>query len=110
MGVAKVDDAAIVNRAKELCEQDGVAWDRLSATTPGARVLNDRGRRECLMRARNELMKEADFAAEPRGNNGREDVIGAAVEVTQVPNAENSDDPQIRPAESAASGPTRRVA
>ena len=109
MGVAKVDDAAIVNRAKELCEQDGVAWDRLSATTPGARVLNDRGRRECLMRARNELMREADLAGEPGGKNGREDVIGA-VEVTQVPNAENSDDPQIPPAESAASRPTRRVA
>jgi hypothetical protein len=110
MGVAKVDDAAIVNRAKELCEQDGVAWNRLSATTPGARVLNDRGRRECLMRARNELMREADLAGEPGGNNGREDVIGAAVEVTQVPNGENSDDPQIPPAESAASRPTRRVA
>jgi hypothetical protein len=108
--VAKVDDAAILNRAKELGEQDGVAWDRLSATRPGARVLNDQDRRECLMRARNELMREADLAGEPTGKNGRDDVIGAAVEVTQVPNGGNSDDPRIPPAESAASEPTRRVA
>jgi hypothetical protein len=59
MGVAKVDDAAILKRAKELCDEAGVAWNWFSATAPGARVLNDRDRRDYLMRARDELVREA---------------------------------------------------
>ena len=57
--MAKVDDAAILKRAKELCDEAGVAWNWFSATAPGARVLNDRDRRDYLMRARDELVREA---------------------------------------------------
>jgi hypothetical protein len=56
--VTEINDAAILKRAKELCAQDGVAWDWLTATE-GVRILNDRDRRECLMRARDELINEA---------------------------------------------------
>jgi hypothetical protein len=108
--VAKVDDAAILKRAKALCEEAGVAWDRLSATAPGARVLNDRDRRECLMRARDELMREAETAEELEGEIRHGDVIAAAAEVTQGPNEENPGDLEIPPSKRPGSGPTRRVA
>ena len=54
-----INDSAILKRAKELCARGGVAWDWLTATAEGVRVLNDRDRRECLMRARDELINEA---------------------------------------------------
>lgn len=58
--MAEINDLAIVKRAKELCARDGVAWNSLDAAeTEGVRVLNDRDRRECLMRARDELINEA---------------------------------------------------
>jgi hypothetical protein len=75
-----VDDATILKRAKELCEEAGIAWDWLSAKKPGTRVLNDRDRRECLMRARDELINEAD-AAEPAGEKTVDD---ATVEVSRI--------------------------
>ena len=107
--MAEVDDVAILKRAKALCEEAGVAWDGLG-TAPGTRVLNDRDRRECLMRARHELMREADTAGEAEGKNRPGDVIGVAVEVTQVPNGQNTDNPETPPAKSPASGAMRRVA
>ena len=57
--VTEINDAAILKRARDLCARDGVAWDCLTAAAEGARVLNDRDRRECLMRARDELISEA---------------------------------------------------
>ena len=57
--VTDISDATILGRAKDLCAQDGVAWDWLTAKAEGVRVLNDRERRECLMRARDELINEA---------------------------------------------------
>src|ERR1700720_1769930 len=57
--VTDINDATILGRAKDLCTQDGVAWDWLTAKAEGVRVLNDRERRECLMRARDELINEA---------------------------------------------------
>jgi hypothetical protein len=57
--MTEINDAAILKRAKELCAQDGVAWDWLGATAEGVRVLNAKDRRECLMRARDELITEA---------------------------------------------------
>jgi hypothetical protein len=41
-----IDDATILKRAKQLCRDDGVAWDWFSATSTGARVLNDKERKE----------------------------------------------------------------
>src|SRR5205807_892613 len=78
-------------------EEAGVVWDGLGATAPGTRVLNDRDRRECVMRARHELMREAETAGEAVGKNRPGDVIGAAVEVTQVPNGQNTDNPALFP-------------
>ena len=57
--MSEINDAAILKRAKELCARDGVAWDWLTEAAEGVRVLNDRDRRECLMRARDELINEA---------------------------------------------------
>lgn len=54
-----IDDATILKRAKQLCRDDGVAWDGFSVTSRETRVLNGRDRRECLMRAREELLAEA---------------------------------------------------
>ena len=56
--VTDINDATILKRVKQLCAQDDVAWDFLTAAD-GMRVLNDRDRRECLMRARDELINEA---------------------------------------------------
>ena len=39
--MTEINDAAILKRAKELCARDGVAWDWLTATAEGVRVLND---------------------------------------------------------------------
>jgi hypothetical protein len=69
--VAEIDDAAILKRAKALCEEASVAWDGLSATAPGTRVLNDRDRRECLMRARRELMRDGETAEKPKARTAR---------------------------------------
>jgi len=41
--VTDINDSAILDRAKELCARDGVAWDWLTATAEGVRVLNDSG-------------------------------------------------------------------
>ena len=55
-----IDDAAILKRAQELCEQSGVAWNLLSKTLRDMRVLTDRDRRECLMPAKDELIAEEE--------------------------------------------------
>ena len=57
-----INDVTILRHARQLCEQDGVAWDSLCVTAPGMRVLTDQGRRECLMRARDELMRAVEEA------------------------------------------------
>ena len=93
-----IDDVTILKRATQLCRDDGVAWDRFSATSPGARVLNDKDRRECLMRAREELMADAIEAGASQG---------------QMPahhTAETSVEPEIPPDQSATLWPRRRVA
>jgi hypothetical protein len=69
--VAEVDDAANLKRAKALCEEAGVAWDGLGATAPGTRVLNDRDRRECLMRARHELRERPRLQEKPKARTAR---------------------------------------
>jgi hypothetical protein len=77
--VAKIDDQTILKRAKELCNEGGIAWDWFDTASPGARVLDAAGRRECLMRARQQLISEIgdpvpeSFEEEPR------DVVGAVM-------------------------------
>jgi hypothetical protein len=93
-----VDDAAILKRAKQLCRDDGVAWDCFSARSPGGRILNDRGRRECLMRAREELIAEALET-------------GASQEKMPAHHtAEEREEPEIPPVQSANFWPRQRVA
>ena len=60
-----IDDSAILKRAKELCERSGLAWNLLSRTSREMRILTDRDRRECLMRARDELMRAAEETGVP---------------------------------------------
>jgi len=106
--VATIDDAAILKRAKELCDQDGVAWDWFSATAPGARVLTDRDRRECLMRARYELIREA---VEPLpGEKPLPDKADAAINSMPIDTSERVEESGIAPAESSTLWPRRRVA
>jgi hypothetical protein len=70
--VAKIDDQTILKRAKELCNEAGIAWDWFDTAASGARVLDSAGRRECLMRARQQLINQIgdvvpeSFKEEPR--------------------------------------------
>jgi hypothetical protein len=103
----EIDDAAVLKRSKHLCEQDGVAWHSLSVTGPGARVLNDRDRRECLMRARDELVREAIEAGtseEPVQNE-----VDGRVEAPSD-TGEQTKDLDFPPAKAASFWPKRRVA
>ena len=91
-----IDDAAIQKRAKQLCRDDGIAWDWFGAKS-GARVLSDRDRRECLMRAREELIAEA----ETRASQEQTFVDHTTGERDQV---------QVPPDQSVTFWPRRRVA
>ena len=90
-----IDDAAILRRAKQLCQDDGVAWDWFSARSPGARVLNDRDRRECLMRAREEVIADA---------------IKTGASQEKMPAHQTAEEPEIPPVQSANFWPRQRVA
>ena len=59
-----IDDAAILSRAKQLCEAAGMAWDYrdlIASRGRGPRkgVLDDEVRRDYLMRARSQLIRRA---------------------------------------------------
>jgi hypothetical protein len=84
LGLVRIDDAVILRRAKELCQEAGTAWDQLSAFMPGIRVLNDSDRREYLMRARDQLVKEADNTGAPQSDKRLDGVIDAAIEATRI--------------------------
>jgi hypothetical protein len=62
--MSPIDEAAILKRAKELCEKNGTAWNvEFAPARPGAPyrlVIDEVGRREYLARARKELDKECD--------------------------------------------------
>jgi hypothetical protein len=74
--VAKIDDAAILKRAKDLCKDAGIAWDGFAAV-PGGRVLDVAGRRECLMRARQQLIKEIGEAVPERASKASQNTWSA---------------------------------
>jgi hypothetical protein len=75
--MTKMDDAAILQRAKEFCAEAGIAWDGFTAPVPDARILNDGERRECLMRARDELIREATMAGASSGQQAAKPSIPA---------------------------------
>ena len=101
--VPKTDDAAILRRAKELCEEAGIAWDQRSAFIPGTRILNERDRRECLMRVRQQLMREAGDIEELQSDNLLEEVTDAAIEASGIAiTAETEDQEAVRAKREAA--------
>src|SRR5438270_892417 len=75
--MTKIADAAILQRAKALCGEAGIAWDRFTTPVPDARILNDGERRECLMRARDELIREASVAGASSGQQADKPSISA---------------------------------
>ena len=77
--VAKIDDQMILKRAKELCNEAGIAWDWFDTAASGARVLDSAGRRECLMRARQQLIKERGEAVPESFEGEPEYVVGAVM-------------------------------
>ena len=108
--VATIDDAAILKRAKELCEQDGVGWDRFSSAVPGARVLTDGDRRECLMRARDELVKETRQTEASQQEKAVGDKGDAAINPMPIATSERAERLEIPVAETGTLWPRRRVA
>jgi hypothetical protein len=73
--VAKIDDQTVLKRAKELCNEAGIAWDCFDTAAPGARVLDVAGRRECLMRARQQLINEIGDAVPESLEEAPKDVV-----------------------------------
>ena len=63
----RIHDAAILRRAKQLCEADRMAWDHamlIAKRGSGVKgALDDAGRRDYLMRARAQLFEESGGAA-----------------------------------------------
>jgi hypothetical protein len=57
--MAKIDDAAILKRAKELCERDGNAW---GPERSNRRQVDEATRRQYLARAREQLLEEGTDA------------------------------------------------
>jgi hypothetical protein len=74
--VAKIDDQTILKRAKELCNEAGIAWDWFDTAASGARVLDAVGRRECLMRARQQLINQIGDAIRERSEDEPKEVGG----------------------------------
>jgi hypothetical protein len=107
LGLVRIDDAVILRRAKELCEEAGTAWDQLSAF-PGIRVLNDSDRREYLMRARDQLVKEADNTGAPQSDKRLDGVIDAAIEATRIATVAETEEREALRATGAAAELERR--
>jgi hypothetical protein len=83
--VAEINDQLILKRAKELCNEAGIAWDCFDTATPGARVLDAAGRRECLMRARQQLINEIGHAVSEGFEEGPKEVAGAVTAAADSP-------------------------
>jgi hypothetical protein len=93
--MTKIDDAAILERAKAFCAEAGIAWDRFTAPVPDALILNDGDRRECLMRARDELVRQATLAGASSGQHAAKSSIpagqsGAFPDLPELPLADNA--------------------
>ena len=75
--MANVDDQLILKRAKELCNEAGIAWDWSETSLPDARVLGVAGRRELLMRCRQQLINELRGSMPATVEEEPKDVVGA---------------------------------
>ena len=56
VGMAKIDDAAILMRAKELCARGGATWEWARNNRP---TIDQVGRRKYLALAREQLLEES---------------------------------------------------
>jgi hypothetical protein len=60
--MSKIDEAAILKRAKELCAQNGSSWDVVvRPVVPGAKIvgaIDDVAKKEYLAKAKEQLLKE----------------------------------------------------
>ena len=83
--MAKIDDQTILKRAKELCNEAGIAWDWFDTAAPGARVLDAAGRRECLMRARQQLINQIGDAIPERSEDELKEVGGPVMTAAERP-------------------------
>jgi hypothetical protein len=77
--VAKIDDQTILKRAQELCNEAGIAWDSFDTAASGTRVLDAAGRRECLMRARQQLINQICDAVPESVEEEPKDEVGAVM-------------------------------
>ena len=83
--MAKIDDQTILKRAKELCNEAGIAWDWFDTAASGARVLDAAGRRECLMRARQQLINQIGDAILERSEDEPKEVGGPVMTAAERP-------------------------
>src|SRR5262245_25016516 len=93
----EIDDATILKRAKQLCQNDGVAWDWVSAT-PTTRVLDNRDRRECLMRARDELIGQAIEAGASQDTTSAHGDDDVANKPPAIETGDHTEDSEFTPA------------
>ena len=66
--VRSIDDAAILRRARGLCEADRLAWDYSAFVASRGRgslkgVIDEEARRDYLTRARAQLLRESSTSA-----------------------------------------------
>ena len=83
--MAKIDDQTILKRAKKLCNEAGIAWDWFDTAAAGARVLDAAGRRECLMRARQQLINQIGDAIPERSEDEPKEVGGPVMTAAERP-------------------------
>jgi hypothetical protein len=72
----KVDDAAILKRARELCTKGRRSWDWTERTHMA--TIDQEGRRRYLALAREQLLGESAFKREQRSLEARENEKRAA--------------------------------
>jgi hypothetical protein len=100
--VAKIDDQAILKRAKELCNEAGIAWDWFDTDASGACVLDAAGRRECLMRARQQLINQIGDAIPERSEDEPKEVGGPVMTAAERPTSIPPPSPSDRIRDNAA--------
>ena len=100
--VANVDDQLILKRAKELCNEAGIAWDWSDTPLPDARVLDVAGRRELLMRCRQQLINELGDSMPATVEEEPKDVIGAIMAAPDRPTLATPPPPSHRVRDNAA--------
>ena len=100
--MTKIDDQLILKRAKELCNEAGIAWDWSDTSLPDARVLDVAGRRELLMRCRQQLINELGNSMPTTVEEGPKDAVGAIMAAPGRPTLATPPPPSYRVRDNAA--------